>query len=48
MTQLIKPNDLVYIPSETKEVYKIGLHRDVLIVDDGDFRYYINAQGQRR
>lgn len=47
MTQLIKPNDLVYIPSETKKVYEVVPHSDVFIVSDGDFRYYINAQGQR-
>lgn len=47
MTQLIKPNDLVYIPSETEKVYKVEPNGDDFIIDYGDFIYHINAQGHK-
>lgn len=47
MTQLIKPNDLVYTPSETEKVYKVEPNGDEFIIDYGDFIYHINAQGQK-
>lgn len=45
MTQTIKPNDLVYVPSRTKKVCTVKVNKDGLFVDDGKIVNHINAQG---
>lgn len=45
MTQNIKPNDFVYIPSRTKKVCRVKSNKDGLIVDDEEIINHINAQG---
>lgn len=48
MTQTIKPNDLVYIPSKTNTLQKvIRDSNNNLAIDDGYYRYIINEQGCR-
>ena len=48
MTQTIKPNDLVYIPSKTNTLQKvIRDNNNNLTIDDGYYRYAINEQGCR-
>lgn len=48
MTQTIKPNDLVYIPSKTNTLQKvIRDSNNNLAIDDGYYRYAINEQGCR-
>ena len=47
MTQTIKPNDLVYIPSKTNTLQKVIRDNNNLTIDDGYYRYAINEQGCR-
>lgn len=45
MAQTIKPNDLVYIPSETNTLQKVIRDSNNLVIDDGYNRFTINEQG---
>lgn len=49
MTQTIKPNDLVYIPSKTNTLQKVirDSNNNNLTIDDGYYRYIVNEQGCR-
>lgn len=47
MTQNIKPNDLVYIPSESNTLQKVILDGSNLAIDDGYNRFTINEQGYK-
>lgn len=47
MTQIIKPNDLVFIPSITSSICKIYTSNDMLYVDDGSLIHRVNKDGQR-
>lgn len=46
MTQTIKPNDLVYIPSRTKCVCHVKCDKSNFTVDDGELIHHINSQGE--
>lgn len=46
MTQTIKPNDLVYIPSRTKCVCHVKCDKSNFTVDDGELIHRINSQGE--
>lgn len=48
MTQTIKPNDLVYVPSLTNRLCKVHLNDEVMDVEvTKDTFYTINTQGQK-
>lgn len=47
MTQNIKPNDLVYVPSETNTLQKVICDNNKLAIDNGYYRYAINKQGYK-
>lgn len=47
MTQTIKPNDLVYIPSRTKCICLVKPNKeDTFIVSDENLIHHINSQGE--
>lgn len=47
MTQTIKPNDLVYIPSETNTLQKVIHDGSNLVTDDGYNCFTIDEQGYK-
>lgn len=47
MTQTIKPNDLVYVPSMTNTLQKVIRDNNKLAIDDGYYRYAIDEQGYK-
>lgn len=45
MTQNIRPNDLVYLPSVSNKLYKVGVVDGELVIFHDDMMFRINAGG---